>query len=76
MGIVEQRTTRQLEPLKQTNSTFDRITDLFVFLFSIVVAIAVLAAVFIAAPIALALSVLAGLLTHNRDRNGWRSANA
>lgn len=76
MGVLDQRKPRQSGVLKQSSSTYERIADALVFIILLLFAVVALAVVAVAAPIALAFSALAGLLTHNQDRNGWRPAGA
>lgn len=76
MGVLDQHEPRQPDTLKQSGSKYERILDALVLVLFLVLAVAVLALVVVCAPIALALSVLAGLFTRNRGGNDWRPASA
>jgi len=75
-GIVTQKTEPQINVSKIANATFDRVADLFVFLFSISLAIFAMSAVLIVAPIVLAVSIMAGLVHRKGERHDWHPANA
>lgn len=76
MGVLDQRKPRQSGVLIQSSSAYERIADALVFIILLLFAVVALAVVAVAAPVALAFSALAGLLTQNQDRNGWRPAGA
>lgn len=74
MGVLESHSSGQ--PDKTENSIFTRAAEVAAFILFLFVALVTLVTVAIAAPLALAISALAGLFAGNRDRNGWRPAGA
>ena len=61
---------------ERAETALDRFWDALIFLGFLIVSALAIVAVAIATPVVLAISVIAGLMSKNADRAGWRSAGA
>ena len=74
MGVLKPQSSGQ--PDKAANSIIARAAEVAAFILFLFAALVTLVIVAVAAPLALAISAIAGLFAGNSDRNGWRPASA
>ncbi len=76
MVILKKVSLLKQQKSERSRTALDRFWDALIFLGFLIVSALAIAVVAIAAPVVLAISAIAGLISKNADRAGWRPAGA